>query len=364
MKPSRTPLVTLLLLLASLCAAFAGQWYPDEILETFGFHASRPGLLTALSSLFLHANTPHLLGNMVFLAAVGPTVEGTLGSWRLAFAYFVGGLAGVGVHWAMASQAQTTTPLVGASGAIAACVALFTVRFMRLRVPLAPKVSVPLVAVTGLWLALQVMGAFVRLGAIEGGIAYWAHIGGFGGGLLLGLVLRTPQQASREIAVETLSAMSQRSPAAALAAAESQLKHRPADPNALREMAEACHLLADHHREATAWIRLLDVLPLSEKPLAVQRLEACGGLSQLPPIQRLKLADRVRPESPESAAILLESVVAGPIDAPELPDALLSLADIQRERVPERAQAAVVRLFEQFPMHPAADVARAKGWKP
>lgn len=362
MKPSSPPLVTLLLIAASILAAFAQLWYP-EIIESFAFHPDRPSFQTALTSLFLHANTMHLLANMVFLAAVGPAVETALTSWRLALTYLVGGLAGVCMHWWLAGEAQASMPLVGASGAIAACVALLTVRFIRLKVPLAPGWSVPIYGVTGTWVAIQVLGAFVQIGAVEGGMAYWSHVGGFGMGLLLSLVFRTDLAASKDRAQEMLVAMADRGPEARLAAAESALAQHPGDIGLMRERAEALAVLGEPAREAAAWLELLEIAPEEEQPKIVGHLARCGALCEIPLLRRRRLADALREASPTVSAQLLESVVSESEGSPEFPDALLSLAELQRELSPERANELIRTIFERFPMHPAADLARARGWK-
>lgn len=363
MKATRIPIVTLILIVANLVAAFALVWNPN-VLTKFGFDPLYPSFQTALTSLFLHANTMHLLGNMVFLAAVGPAVESALNSWKFALVYFLGGLAGVAVHWTLVGRALTETPLVGASGAIAACVGLFSVRFFRVRVPVAPGISMPVVAVTGIWLGLQVLGAFIKIGATEGGMAYWAHIGGFVGGLLLGVVFRSTREANQEHMKKTIDEMGDRSPAAVVAVADSHLKDNPRDPVALEERAEALHLLGDHEKEAETWIALLEIQGTGDQAATIQRLAACGGLEDLPVLRRLRLADELRSGDPEVSAQLLESVVSNAEESPELPDAMLSLAEIQRESAPERAQELINEIFDRFPLHPAADLARAKGWKP
>ena len=167
----RTPIETLLFVSANIAAAFALLWQPD-LVNSLGFDSASPSLLTAFTSLFLHANTIHLLGNMVFLAAVGPMVEAGSKHGRLAIVYLVGGLAGVGAHWALAPHAMgASAPLVGASGAVATCVAFFSIRYMRMRVPILPGINVSVISVTELWLGLQILGAFVRIGAPQGGAA-------------------------------------------------------------------------------------------------------------------------------------------------------------------------------------------------
>ena len=83
-----------------------------------------PRIYSALTCLFLHdpQNILHLLGNLVFLAAVGPLVESEVGPLRFVVVYVLAGLAGVAAHWSVAASSGVGTPLIGASSAIAGCV--------------------------------------------------------------------------------------------------------------------------------------------------------------------------------------------------------------------------------------------------
>ena len=180
---SRLPIVTLLLIAANILAAFILLVTPD-LAAGYGFHSNHPSPLAAITSLFLHANVLHLMGNMVFLAAVGAAVELATGSLRFVIVYFVSGLVGVAAHYAITHNAVDPTPLIGASGCIAGCAAYYSVRYTNLRVPIAPRKSLSVASVTGMWLVLQLVGAFIKIGE-TGGTAFWAHIGGFVAGAIL-----------------------------------------------------------------------------------------------------------------------------------------------------------------------------------
>ena len=78
-EKSRLPIITLILIIANLFASFAVAFDPELVMD-FGFNPRRPSFLTIFSGLFLHQNLLHLLGNMVFLAAVGAAVELATGS--------------------------------------------------------------------------------------------------------------------------------------------------------------------------------------------------------------------------------------------------------------------------------------------
>ncbi|MFQ3677959.1 MAG: rhomboid family intramembrane serine protease [Fimbriimonadaceae bacterium] len=365
----RVPVVTLIMIAANLAAAFAVVLDPDLIAK-FGFVASAPSAYAALTSLFLHANLVHLLGNMVFLAAVGPAVEFAARPWRFAVVYFLGGLGGVGLHWLMLRSDPTAAPLIGASAAVAACAAFFSLRYTRLRVPVAPNVGVPVLAVTTVWVVLQVAGAFLPTqppdsnlvgGRWAGGTAWWAHIGGFVVGLGLALVFRAHRDESVQFGHAVLDQMNERGPAAALAAAELHLRTHADDLRALQEAATAAEQLGDYDRAANHLLNLLELLPESQQAPVLLRLEHLSALERLPSVRRTMLADRVKASSLPAARALLQSVIRH-ADDPQRPEALLALADLMRESDPEPATAMVQELFEKYPLHPAAEIARRRGW--
>ena len=355
---------------ANLAAAFAVVLDPDLIVK-LGFNPSAPSAFAALTSLFLHANLIHLLGNMVFLAAVGPAVEFAARPWRFALVYFFGGLGGVALHWTTMRSDLSAAPLIGASSAIAACAAFLSIRYTRLRVPVAPGLAVPVLAVTTVWVVLQVAGAFFPTqpadpslaapGQGAGGAAWWAHVGGFVVGLALALVFRAHRDESVQFGHAVLDQMNERGPAAALAAAEHLLQAHPDDPRALEEAADAAEQLGDNERAVRYLVGLLEVLPESHQAEVVLRLDRLDALDRLPSARRTLLADRVKTFSTPAALALFQSVIKQ-ADDPKRPDALLALADLMCQYDPEPAAALVQELFDRYPLHPASEVARRRGW--
>ena len=150
------------------------------------------GLITLITSMFLHANLMHIGGNMLFLWIFGDNVEDAFGHVLYLIFYLVCGIAAslaqvlVGPH--------STIPGVGASGAIAGVLAAYIVLFgsRPVRVLMGGVLtSVPSYAMIGLWIVTQVLSGFGSLGGTEqGGVAYFAHIGGFVAGLVLTFLLR------------------------------------------------------------------------------------------------------------------------------------------------------------------------------
>lgn len=365
---SRLPVVTLLLIIANLFAAFAvafsaasGAEPVPELVRLYGFDPKHPSFLTTLTGLFLHQNLLHLLGNMVFLAAVGAAVELATGSARFAIVYFLSGLFGVLAH-AIFTASQTNPPiLIGASGCIAGCAAYYSVRYTQLKVPVAPKKGLSVAVVTSVWVVLQLIGAFVHIGE-SASVSFWAHIGGVLAGLILSAVFRAPDLGQKRLGHAVLDQMNERGPAAAALAARQHLKEHPNDLRALRQLAEAERQLAHPQAELAALTKLLEVLPESEQPEVLVRLGELDKLATLPAVRRTLLADRYKEANPEVARLLLESVVQGPDSDPQVPDAMLALAALERDDDPARAMEILTALQEKFPLHPTVDLARHRGW--
>jgi membrane associated rhomboid family serine protease len=145
-----------------------------------------PPLLALLTSLFVHGGLFHLLGNMLYLWIFGNNVEDVLGRVRFTLFYFACGLA-AGLTQIAATPASQV-PMIGASGAIAGVLGAYWLLFPRARVDtliLVFIVPVPAGLVLGLWFVLQVLN--IGLG---GGVAWFAHVGGFLVGIGLILVSR------------------------------------------------------------------------------------------------------------------------------------------------------------------------------
>jgi len=147
--------------------------------------------LTMFTSMFMHGGIMHLFGNMLFLWIFGDNVEGALGHVKYAVFYV---LCGIG---AAAGQifidVNSMVPMIGASGAISGVLAAYMLRYPRARVHtfvflfvIITTIHVPAFIVIGIWFATQVMSGLGTLGAnTGGGVAWFAHIGGFITGVLL-----------------------------------------------------------------------------------------------------------------------------------------------------------------------------------
>jgi membrane associated rhomboid family serine protease len=141
--------------------------------------------------MFLHGGWLHLLGNMWYLWIFGDNVEDRLGKFRYIVFYLGSGAVAAAAQW-LASPASRL-PTVGASGAIAAVLGAYAVTFPRARViTLIPVfvffqiVALPALVVLGLWFVFQFLLGALSLATAGGGggVAWWAHIGGFAFGAL------------------------------------------------------------------------------------------------------------------------------------------------------------------------------------
>ena len=158
-----------------------------------------------LVSMFLHGGWAHLLGNMLYLWIFGDNVEDRLGHLKfLVFYLGCGWVATLAHGW---TNPESMIPAIGASGAIAGVLGAYLVMFPHARVlTLIPMgfvlrlAELPAIIVLGLWFVLQPFSGVASLGvrtAEGGGVAWWAHIGGFAAGLLVGLAARALRLGAR-----------------------------------------------------------------------------------------------------------------------------------------------------------------------
>jgi membrane associated rhomboid family serine protease len=169
---------------------------PRRLTQAVG-GASDPGaVLSVFASMFMHGGLLHVIGNLWFLRIFGDNVEDNFGHGRYVLFYLLCGAFAAATQWAI--DPASTVPMVGASGAIAGVLGAYAVLYPRARVvTLVPiviffsLVELPAIVVIAVWFVLQFFSGVVSLGVDSGGgVAYWAHIGGFVAGLLLTLVMR------------------------------------------------------------------------------------------------------------------------------------------------------------------------------
>jgi membrane associated rhomboid family serine protease len=179
-------------------AVFHASFYPCAVNNSC--HAPESWGVAWITSMFLHGSWDHILGNMLFLAVFGKNVEDAYGHVRYLLLYFVGGfvamLTQALVTLLAGSAADAQVPNLGASGAIAAVLGAYLVLYPRSRVLTWVVVwvfTIPAWVFLGGWFVLQLVQANEGLlspGTNGGGVAFFAHVGGFTFGALITLVLK------------------------------------------------------------------------------------------------------------------------------------------------------------------------------
>lgn len=171
------------------------EWDTQRLFLAWGLVPARlmsgEGLETVATSMFLHAGWMHLGGNMLFLWIFGDNLEEEMGHLGFLIFYLVCGAA-AGLAQALPDPGALT-PMVGASGAIAGVMGGYLLLFPKARVDVLfifiiffRIFAIPAWIVLGIWLALQIFSG-VATPTDAGGVAYWAHVGGFVAGLVLTL---------------------------------------------------------------------------------------------------------------------------------------------------------------------------------
>jgi len=149
---------------------------------------------TLMTSMFLHGGLMHLVGNMLFLWIFADNIEAIIGSTFFLLFYLFGGLFASAVH--IYIDMDSMIPTVGASGAISAIMGAYLIMFPKSRIKMIfilmfrRPFFIPAIAFLGLWFGQQLLSGVGALGATTaeeaGGVAWWAHIGGFAYGLIIG----------------------------------------------------------------------------------------------------------------------------------------------------------------------------------
>ena len=149
-----------------------------------------PQPLHLITSMFLHGSWMHLLGNMWFLWLFGNNVEDSMGRLRFVVFYLICGLAAA--LGQVITSPNSAIPMVGASGAISGVMGGYLVLYPRVRVFTLvtlgfffTTIALPAWVMLGYWFLIQFVSGFVSFGGDKGGVAFWAHVGGFVAGLVL-----------------------------------------------------------------------------------------------------------------------------------------------------------------------------------
>jgi membrane associated rhomboid family serine protease len=186
-------------------ASFFREWavIPAEYTRGVSIPPDPPVIfLTLLSSMFMHGSWLHIGSNMLYLWVFGDNVESNMGHFKYLVFYLICGVLASATH--ILFNAGSQVPSLGASGAIAGVLAAYLVLFPRAQVRtllilfiFITMTRVSALFLIGLWIVLQFLQGIAELGVPRGetgGVAVWAHIGGFIAGFLLVFVFRGPRK--------------------------------------------------------------------------------------------------------------------------------------------------------------------------
>ena len=178
----------------------AGQLYVTEYGAIPAEISQGEDWSTIITSMFMHGGFMHILGNLLFLWVFGDNIEATIGSIKFVMFYIAGGVAATFTHVIL--DVDSVIPCVGASGAISAVMGAYLVMFPKSNIKMLfvlnfSTFKLAAMIFLGLWIVQQIIsgvGALNIFGGGEGmdggGVAYWAHIGGFIFGVLFGFLFK------------------------------------------------------------------------------------------------------------------------------------------------------------------------------
>ncbi|WP_428240282.1 rhomboid family intramembrane serine protease [Gynuella sp.] len=181
--------LNIVLFLPSLLAPELADWLYENFAVFVPLENSNQLIWSVVTCQFLHGGLLHLFGNMYFLWIIGDNIEDVLGPWRYLGLYLLTGLAGIGLEVIIAVVSGTQMSLVGASAAIAGLFGMYMIWFRHAKLSylfVLYQARLSVFWFFAIWLGLNIFGLLRG----DGSVAYWAHIGGFVAGLLVGWSLR------------------------------------------------------------------------------------------------------------------------------------------------------------------------------
>lgn len=376
--PESVPYATCALILVNvLVFAFTSQYglvAKKEVVEGFGLSGVNSGPLNWLTSMFLHGDIFHLLGNMWFLYLLGFAVEGRLRTAKFLILYFVAGIAGSAAHFFVFSVSEPTIPAIGASGAIMGLLgaALFMFPFAQMAFFLWIGLIYTSVFVWPMWgVGLWYLGFDLVLAIVSGGesgVAHLAHLGGAAGGFLAAMAFR-PKRDSAE-ASEAKATFSEVNDMGVLSTRELAAMHA-SNPD---EPLIALHWMHKSLRDPygvkpecqAAFLRLLPKMVRDMEPgpvgFCVASLSMKPGV--IPPTYTLDVAHRLERVGEYALSMrLFDAVVLDPAARPADVESAMFRVGILCETAlgnPQRAMASYQELMRRFELSPLADQARAR----
>lgn len=345
-----------------------------SVFRTFGYIPAEPHLLALLTSMFMHGGWMHLIGNMLFLWLSGTSLEDRWGRIFFPVLYLASGAVATLIHAAM--QPQSSLPLVGASGAIAGLMGAFLIRLATTRIRFffwffffRGTFYAPAYVVLPLWLLQQFMMA--RTGT-AGSVAVWAHIGGFGLGVAVALLVqltdleakllapsiakKTAWTASEDLAA-ALARLDRGDLDGAVKALEALLRAKPENIEARTSLIEAYERKGDHAAAGRESARLVGAY-LKARDTAGAMTASWEHKRSYPDVplalrdQLALAADREkRQEYPEAAELYRVAIAAWP-DDPLVPKALVGFGRVLLQVFHQPGEA--LEYLERAHAHPHA----------
>ena len=196
--PIATVVIIVLNVLVWLLELQGGDTFVYQWAAVPAYIRSGNGLITLLTSMFLHGSWSHILGNMIFLWAFGPAMEDAMNPFSFSVFYLLGGL--IAMFAQVAASPGSYVPTLGASGAIAAVMGAFLVTYPRDRIRslffffLFIRITyIPAILLIGVWFLMQLVNVGAVANVQHGGVAYMAHVSGFLFGALTVRLFRRKQ---------------------------------------------------------------------------------------------------------------------------------------------------------------------------
>jgi len=345
-----------------------------SVYSRYGYIPAEPRLLALFTSMFMHAGWMHLIGNMLFLWLSGGSLEDRWGRVVFLSIYLVSGVVATLMHAAMAAHSHI--PLVGASGAIAGLMGAFLIRLATTRIRFFYWIlffrgtfEAPAYVMLPLWLLQQLVMA--RTGT-EGGVAVWAHIGGFIFGAVVAVLIRLTDLEEKVLAPsikkKTTWTASDRLTAAhgkldqgdvegAIKDLQTLLRATPDTIEARASLIDAHARQGDHVAAGRESARLVGAYLKARDTLGA--MTAAREHKQAFPDVPLLMRDQValaadcekRQEYQEAASRYQEAIATGP-DDPLAPKALVGYGRLLLQVFKEPAEA--LKILERARVHPRA----------
>ena len=330
------------------------------VVARYGFLGDRPSLLTLLAHSFVHDGWLHLAGNMLFLWIFGSLIEDAIRPWSLAALYLGGGILAAVTHVGitLALGQPVDTPLVGASGAVAALMGLFMLRFHKTRVGIFwgclawhGTFWVRSMGVLLYWAVMQVLLGILTAVLGGGGTAHWAHVGGFLAGALAAPFLGSVSAARQEYFTddpETNVEYVRRNEA--VAAVERALRSEPGNAYEMRRLAQAYRHAGEYERATRTYhdciCRFAGRSMMDQAASVYLELLEHDEAASFPPDVLAKLAQHLETTHVQQSVAAYQALVRQHVTRPEAEQALLRLSTLHSRTLAQPAEA--VRCLAEF----------------